>query len=213
MGFTIQSSSHWHIDTSLYESLFKACRQGDVVQFCSALASIRNHAGWPNPLQPAACLAAQKHQVAILRLCLNEGALFDAYLDKACHIGASTAPMLDLLFEQNWRGIRDQPGAMENQIWNFREKSFARKWFQERAGVDLPEADDWIDLASDGSSISSVSDDEDGDEPVEDADDADDAARNIAVKECLERIGPLEIRSCGEQLFTVDSLTIVDHFS
>ena len=71
--------------------------------------------------------------------------------------------MLELLYHFNWRNIKNDSKQMENQISNFKERSFARKWFQERVGLDNDQrnsdeqddqdAEDWVDLGSDTESL------------------------------------------------------------
>jgi hypothetical protein len=97
-------------------SSFKTALQGSLAQ------------NGPNPLQPAACLAAQKQQHHILRYCLDEGAVFDRYLNRAAQMGAKTSAMLELLFEADWSGVRGDEEAVRRQVEHFGENSFQAKW-------------------------------------------------------------------------------------
>jgi hypothetical protein len=93
----------------------------------------------PNLLQPAACLAAQKHQHEILSYCLEQGAVFDKYLQRAAQMGANSLAMLELLLEADWAGIREDKEAVTRQVEHFGEESFQAKWLLSHAGKGKPE--------------------------------------------------------------------------
>jgi hypothetical protein len=127
------------LDTSTYESLLFASLQGDMPSFETALQGSLAQSG-PSPLQPAACLAAQKQHHHILRYCLQQGAVFDKYLNRAAQMGAKTSVMLELLFEANWAGVRGDEEAVKRQVEHFGEDSFQAKWLlahQEKSGPEV----------------------------------------------------------------------------
>ena len=126
-----------YVDTSDYEEIFTLCIQGKTDSFKYALQTLRDQQpSGPDPLQPAACLAAQKQHYEILRFCLEQGAIFDRYLTRAAQMGAYTPEMLELLYAENWAGIRSSPDAVQRQILHFGENSFEAQWLKEHAGKE-----------------------------------------------------------------------------
>lgn len=87
----------------------------------------------PSLLQPAACLAAQRQHHQILRFCLDRGAVFDKYLNRAAQLGACSVEMLELLLAANWSDIQQSPQEVDRQITHFGEDSFQGKWLKEHA--------------------------------------------------------------------------------
>jgi hypothetical protein len=63
--------------------------------------------------QPLACFAAQRGRASILRTCLQAGAHFDRYLDRAALKGLINLSMFQLLYEVDWRSIRTSTGALQ----------------------------------------------------------------------------------------------------
>jgi hypothetical protein len=122
------------LDTSTYESLFLACVQGDASLFKTTFQALLNQEG-PNILQPAACLAAQKQKHHILGYCLEQGAVFDRYLERAAQMGATgSLEMLEVLLEADWAGIRSNREAVERQVSHYGQESFEGKWLMKNAG-------------------------------------------------------------------------------
>lgn len=118
-------------DISSYKQLFAACTNGDLETFKRTFEALK--CGAPNPLQPAACLAAQKKHPDILRYCLAQGVQFDNYLNRAGQMGADSAEMLELLLAADWAGVRDSAKAAAEQIVFFGKDSFQGKWLSEHA--------------------------------------------------------------------------------
>jgi hypothetical protein len=87
----------------------------------------------PKLLQICACLAAQSGHHELLSYCLDQGAIFDPYLNRAVQKGAFTVPMLELLLARNWWDIRSSPEAVQMQIDHFGEDSFTAKWLEANA--------------------------------------------------------------------------------
>lgn len=85
----------------------------------------------PSLLQPAACLSAQKEHHQILRFCLDRGAVFDRYLNRAAQLGARSVEMLELLLAANWCDIQQSTQEVDRQITYFGEDSFQGKWLKE----------------------------------------------------------------------------------
>ncbi|KAF2125948.1 hypothetical protein P153DRAFT_434341 [Dothidotthia symphoricarpi CBS 119687] len=122
-------------DTSEYEQLFITCLEGQLDEFKSALQTLRSRSSQPDLLQPAACLAAQKQHLEILRYCLEEGALFDVYLTRASQMGArGNTTILEFLLAKNWADIQRSPEAMEEQIKHFGDDSMEAEWLRTHAG-------------------------------------------------------------------------------
>jgi hypothetical protein len=138
LGFFCVLCTNYFLDTSAYESLFLASLQGDISGFKTALQESVAQNG-PNPLQPAACLAAQKQQHHILRYCLQKGAVFDRYLNRAAQMGAQTPAMLELLFEVDWAGVKGNDEAVRQQVEHFGEDSFQAKWLLATLEKSRPE--------------------------------------------------------------------------
>lgn len=89
----------------------------------------------PDPLQPIACLAAQKAHLPIFQFCVEEGAVFDRYLNRAAQMGAKgNTAFLAYLLEQNWCGICDSDDAVREQVMHFGEGSGEAEWLRENAG-------------------------------------------------------------------------------
>jgi len=121
-------------DTSTYETFFLACAQGDEPLLKTTLQALLTQEG-PNVLQPAACLAAQKKNHITLKYLLEQGAVFDKYIEKAVQIGAVRSPeMLELMLEADCAGIRSSREAVERQIEYYGPESFEGKWLEEHAG-------------------------------------------------------------------------------
>lgn len=122
------------IDNSEYEQLFGHCLAGRLDGFKSALQSLRSRPTQLDPLQPAACLAAQKKSLEILRYCLDEGAVFDRYLTRAAHMGArGDTAFLEFLLEQNWANIQRSLEAIQEQTKHYGKDSMEAKWLEEHA--------------------------------------------------------------------------------
>jgi hypothetical protein len=72
------------------------------------------------PLQPLATLAAYKGHAEILRLCLDEGAIFDGHLDAATAHGLLYSDrdptMLDTLWAENWRDMQHSQEALDKLV-------------------------------------------------------------------------------------------------
>jgi hypothetical protein len=111
-----------------------ACVQGDESLLKTTFQALLTQEG-PNVLQPAACLAAQKQNHHILRYCLEQGAVFDRYLERAAQIGAKASlEMLEVLLEADWAGIRSDEEAVDQQVKQFGQESFEGRWLKENAG-------------------------------------------------------------------------------
>jgi hypothetical protein len=87
----------------------------------------------------AACLAAQKQHDGILSYCLEQGAVFDRYLNRAAQMGAQSIVMLELLIEADWAGIRSDKEVLKQQVEHFGEESFQAKWLLANIGTNEPE--------------------------------------------------------------------------
>ena len=125
-------------DTSEHERLLSACFSGQTDEFATALASSRTHPLWPSPLQPAACIAARRTHIDILRLCLDEGAQFDGHLNNAARLGArGNVEMLAFLSARNWANMQEDPETVLKHIKIYGEDSMEAEWLREHAGRDL----------------------------------------------------------------------------
>jgi hypothetical protein len=81
--------------------LFAARVGGDMEKFRQSFESSKEQAS-SSLLQPDVCLAAQREHHQILRFCLDQGAVFDRYLNRAAQMGARSVEMLELLLAANW---------------------------------------------------------------------------------------------------------------
>jgi hypothetical protein len=79
------------------------------------------------------CLAAQEQHHLILQFCLDQGAVFDRYLNRAGRLGARTTEMLELLYGENWFDIQNSAEAVQEQIGFFREDSLTGRWLRKHA--------------------------------------------------------------------------------
>jgi hypothetical protein len=108
------------VDTKSYEDLFSSCLRGDVSQVKLILKQMVEEKSPRIPLQPLATLAAHEGHAEILRLCLDEGATFDRYLDWATSHGLLYSPrdptMLDTLWEVNWRDMQHSQKALDDLV-------------------------------------------------------------------------------------------------
>jgi len=108
------------VDTRSYEDLFSSCMRGDVGQVKPILKQMVDENSPRIPLQPLATLAAYEGHAEILRLCLDEGAIFDRYLDKATFHGLLYSPrdptMLDTLWAVNWRDMQHSQKALDDLV-------------------------------------------------------------------------------------------------
>jgi hypothetical protein len=114
------------------------CIKGNLDSFKSTFQDLVDQNG-PNPLQPAACLAAQKERVLILDYCLEQGAIFDRYLTRAAQMGAQSSAMLELLLRADWAGIRSDKEAIEQQVEHFGRDSFQAHWLLQHVGSGASE--------------------------------------------------------------------------
>ncbi|KAH7066911.1 hypothetical protein BKA63DRAFT_607792 [Paraphoma chrysanthemicola] len=132
----LRSSYEPFQDVSAYINLFKTCFEGRANKLKSDLRAIRKDKSRPDPLQPIACLAAQKGHLALLQFCVEEGAVFDRYVNRAAQMGAKggNAAFLAYLLQQNWRGIRDSEDAVQEQIMHYGEDSVEAVWLRQNAG-------------------------------------------------------------------------------
>ncbi|KAH7071649.1 hypothetical protein FB567DRAFT_612236 [Paraphoma chrysanthemicola] len=120
---------------SAYAALFKTCLEGRANKLKSDLRAMRKDKSRPDPLQPIACLAAQKAHLPIFQFCVEEGAVFDRYLNRAAQMGAKgNTAFLAYLLEQNWCGIRDSDDAVREQVMHFGEGSGEAEWLRQNAG-------------------------------------------------------------------------------
>ena len=125
-------------DTSEHQQIFSLCLQGKVEELKKALQSAQAHSLRPRPLQPSACIAAQRGSLDILHFCLNEGAKFDKYLTRAAQMGArNNLPFLEFLLAQNWANIQRSPEAVIKQIEHYGEDSMEAVWLRRHAGGGL----------------------------------------------------------------------------
>jgi hypothetical protein len=90
----------------MYEKLFEDCAAGNIEKTRVGLNELRYQREQPDPIQPLAALAAQRGYSDILKLCLDQGVVFDVYLEKAAYSGAETVAMLNVLWNANWRDIQ-----------------------------------------------------------------------------------------------------------
>ena len=108
------------VDTKSYEDLFSSCIRGDVSQVKLSLKQMVEENSPRIPLQPLATLAAYKGHAEILRLCLDEGAIFDKYLDKATSHGLLYSPrdptMPDTLWAVNWRDMQHSQKVLDELV-------------------------------------------------------------------------------------------------
>lgn len=108
------------VDTKSYEDPFSSCIRGDVSQVKRSLKQMVEENSPRIPLQPLATLAAYKGHIEILRLCLDEGAIFDRYLDSATVHGLLYSPRdptaLDTLWAANWRDMQHSQKALDELV-------------------------------------------------------------------------------------------------
>lgn len=127
-------------DTSEFEQLFMTCFEGRSNKFKSDLRALRKQSEKPDPLQPAACLAAQKRRFDILQTCVEEGAVFDRFLTRACEIGASgNVQVFPLLLKGNWADIQHSDEAIALKILHYGEGSAEAEWLRQNAGKGPPQ--------------------------------------------------------------------------
>jgi ankyrin repeat protein len=122
-------------DTTMYEKLFEDCAAGNLEKTRVGLNELRYQRKQPDPIQPLAALAAQRGHSDILKLCLDEGAVFDVHLEEAALSGSRTAAMLDVLWDANWRDIQHNKrvirGLLSRSIY---QKVGVLKWLIDHGG-------------------------------------------------------------------------------
>lgn len=125
-------------DTSAHEHLLTVCLSGDIGKFETALQSLRARPLHPSPLQPAACIAARRGHVHMLRLCLDEGANFDDHVCFVAWLGARrNLVFLEFLLAQNCANMQNDPVAVLKRVQYYGEDSMEADWLREHTGKGL----------------------------------------------------------------------------
>lgn len=112
-----------------------SCFEGRANKFKSDLRALRERSSQPDPLQAAACLAAQKKHLKILEVCIKEGAVFDRYLNRAAQLGTrGDTAFLEFLLAWNWENIQHSSDAVQDQIKHSGDDSIEAEWLKKHAG-------------------------------------------------------------------------------
>lgn len=99
------------------EEIFACTLQDDATAVQTIAAQFAIIAGHPFPVQPIATFAALHSDVEVLRLCTKMGAsLEDRNTSMALEYAARGPALLELLYEQNWRYMRESTQSFKRML-------------------------------------------------------------------------------------------------
>jgi hypothetical protein len=106
-----------NIDITPFTNLLQSCISNDLPLLKSQLAELPS--SLPSLIQPIATLSAIRGHASILQFCLDNGAAFDDYLNRAAEIGSSKYPeVLEVLKAAGWKSklqVTEEDEAKEGE--------------------------------------------------------------------------------------------------
>lgn len=128
------SSAHDTSGMNQLEKLFASTLVDDVTTVQTIVKHLTEAAGLRPPVQAIATFAALHSDVEVLRLCLRIGAsLEDRNTSMALEYAARGPALLDLLYEYNWRGMREYTQPFNRMLeWSLHTGPEELLWFLNR---------------------------------------------------------------------------------
>lgn len=127
----VRMKSYVASDMAQLERLFASTLIDDATAVRTIVSQLASAAGHPQPIQAVATFAALHNDVQVLRLCTQLGAsLEDRNTSMALEYAARGPALLDLLYEKNWRYMRESKQSFNRMLeWSLHTGPQELVWF------------------------------------------------------------------------------------